>query len=509
MFVMPKEILQRESHKEGKNGVLRVLSFHKARSLSIWAWTVLVAGVAGAEVVIWPAAEGTAATNGEYQVTVNGRPVDVIYIPKPHVLYECHFPEEARQSYFAAFFDADEEVAVTVDSPRDLTQTCILPTAKGIRPIVESAHRVTFRAKPPFNVSFEPTPRHRALVFAANLPERNVPKPTDPNVRFFAPGRHHFDKVIEIGSNQTVYFAPGAWVEGGIWVKGTNVTICGRGVLSGLPWERYKGPHGRMMEFRPPGKEWPRDLCWERREPLRDITVRDVTLIGSWSWTLVTFLCENVLIDNVKILNGHVLNDDGIDVCKSRNVTIRNCFVRAQDDCIAPKYWVEGLKVENCALWTDVANIIRVGYECDGAGGRHRFSDLTFKNVDSIHQSIRKPAHDEYWSENTIQIQAANDTVMEEFLFEDFRIDHPEKGDHFLKAFTFNLNTDWNPGKEPGHIRNIRCRNVSVIGDLPEDKDTMGIWLQGTDAAHTVDSVSFENVDSRFPVTRRNLTDQR
>ena len=32
---------------------------------------------------IWPAAQGTVAIDGEYKVTVNGHPVDVVYIPKP------------------------------------------------------------------------------------------------------------------------------------------------------------------------------------------------------------------------------------------------------------------------------------------------------------------------------------------------------------------------------------------------------------------------------------------
>lgn len=484
--------------------MLNTILLHGIRSMAVVSLAVLASGTAWADVVIWPAAEGTAATNGEYRVTVNGRPVDVIYIPKPSWHDKQLNEDENLQPYYVTFFDADEEVTVAVESPKDLTKTRILPTSKGVRPNIESAHRVTFRAKPPFNLSFEPTPRHRALVIAANVPERDVPRKDDPNVRYFAPGRHHFDKVIRIGSNQTMYFAPGSWVEGAVQASGTNITICGRGVLSGLCWNRYMGPNGgRMMLICPEGIDCHKQVDCDH--PARDIVVRDISLIGSWAWTLVPTLCENVLIDNVKILNGHVLNDDGIDVCKSRHVTIKNCFVRAQDDCIAPKYWVEDLKVENCVLWADVANLIRIGYECRGADGRHKFSGLTFRNIDSVHQSCHKPPHHVAWSQNTIQIQAANNTVMEDFLFADFRIDYPEKGDHFLKAYTVNINTANNAGKEPGHIRNIGFRNVSVIGDLPDDKDTMGIWLQGADAAHTVEDVSFENVDPRFPVTRRNL----
>ncbi|MBR0068507.1 MAG: endo-polygalacturonase, partial [Kiritimatiellae bacterium] len=55
-----------------------------------------------------------------------------------------------------------------------------------------------------------------------------------------------------------------------------------------------------------------------------DIVVKVVTLMSSWTWMLVFNEAENVLVDNIKLLNGRTLNDDGIDICRSRHVTIRN-----------------------------------------------------------------------------------------------------------------------------------------------------------------------------------------
>ena len=55
----------------------------------------VVASVAAAcgEIVTWPAAPGTADTNGVFTVKVNGRAVDVIEIPKPT---HCLTGDDAR-----------------------------------------------------------------------------------------------------------------------------------------------------------------------------------------------------------------------------------------------------------------------------------------------------------------------------------------------------------------------------------------------------------------------------
>ena len=189
------------------------------KSVLAFAVVAVVAAAYG-EVVTWPAAPGTAATNGAFTVKVNGRPVDVVEIPKPT---HCLKGDDAHP-YYAAFFDADEEVTVEVTGAANMRRTRILPTRRGIAPQVKSEHAVGFRAKPPFNVAVEPSGRHGALVIAANVPEKDAPRPDDPNVVYFGPGRHRRDKAIALGSGQTLYLAPGAYVEGWVKANGTNMT---------------------------------------------------------------------------------------------------------------------------------------------------------------------------------------------------------------------------------------------------------------------------------------------
>ena len=430
--------------------------------------------LAAGEVVTWPAVE--VRTCAPLAVKVNGTPVEVMTLPAPT---HCLKGENAHP-YHAAFFDADCEVEVEVvggDAPmRDVR---ILPLAKGVKPQVTGERTMRFRATPPFTLAVEPQGRHGALIVSANVPERDAPKPDDPNVVYIGPGRHHRDTPLRIGSNQTLYLAPGAYLESAVAAHGTNITVRGRGIISGAPWAWCKGPAGHMVSLKG-----------------RDVTIRDVTLMSAYTWCLVLDGCEHACVDNVKILNGRVLNDDGIDVCQSRDVTIRNCFIRTQDDCITPKWWCEDLLVENCALWTDVANIFRIGYEC--AGKDRRYRNLTFRGIDVLHQSIHKTISQEYWAENTIFIQPANDQPFENFTFEDIRFDTVEAGDLFLTVRTFLVNDTWQHHKVAGHFRNLVVRDVHFPAAMPPN--TMGVRLESHDPAHGVADVAFENVTGCGPL---------
>ncbi len=57
-------------------------------------------------------------------------------------------------------------------------------------------------------------------------------------------------------------------------------------------------------------------------------------------WCCSLFGCRDVTISNVKLVGLWRYNADGIDVCNSQNVQVRDCFVRAFDDALV----IKGLK---------------------------------------------------------------------------------------------------------------------------------------------------------------------
>ena len=71
------------------------------------------------------------------------------------------------------------------------------------------------------------------LYIFANPPEIDAPSKDDPNVVYFAPGVYEH-KFYKLESNKIYYIAGGAFVYGRFYgVELQNVTIRGRGVISG------------------------------------------------------------------------------------------------------------------------------------------------------------------------------------------------------------------------------------------------------------------------------------
>jgi len=431
--------------------------------------------------------------SGDYLMTVggvHGTPVDVVRVPMPE--NNVWNPLE-RQPYSYAAFTATGTVDVCVRSGFiDLSKTAILPASKGVTATLRNSDTVIFRMTPPMTLVLEPRGRHRALVVSANLPEANPPRKDDPKVRYFGPGFHHQD-LITLGDGETLYLAPGAWVEGCLKAKGRNVTVCGSGVLSGACWEWQKGPCDRQ------GKKLAGSLT---RLTGENIVVRDVTLFSSFAWTLVFDGITNAVADNVKILGGRVINDDGIDVCRAKDVVLRNSFVRCQDDCVTPKWWCENLVCTNMTLWTDAANVFRTGYECESRESGLVYRNLLFRDIDVLHLPLNKTDPHRYWANCTIYIQPSRGQTMYDTVYEDIRFHDCGPMDVFLNVKTMPITQGFR-FDEPGCLKGLTLRNIR----LPDSRGGMCVNLKAHDDAHPIEGVRFENVTGYGPVTKSGKVD--
>lgn len=99
----------------------------------------------------------------------------------------------------------------------------------------------------------------------------------------------------------------------------------------------------------------------------RNVSIKDITVRYSDSWTFDLEFCENVFITGVSILNNYYrVNADGIDPVSCKNVHISNCHIVAGDDCIVCKTRedspCEDVVVTNCTL-ESVATAIKIGTE--------------------------------------------------------------------------------------------------------------------------------------------------
>ena len=209
------------------------------------------------------------------------------------------------------------------------------------------------------SVEFDGDRQHNLFLFPARP---DADKPSGASVRYFGPGEHDAGR-IDLYDGQTCYIDYGAVVYGSIYVHGDNCTIAGHGILSGRKMRHWGEQYSNgeiIFNCNPPN----------RQKVLKNLTVKDITIVDGPSWNLVVYNYEGVLIDGVNIIDWE-LNGDGIDIVCSKDVEVRNCFIRAYDDCITLKVRFNAnpvsdlcnVHVHDNLIWNDYARGIVVGPE--------------------------------------------------------------------------------------------------------------------------------------------------
>jgi hypothetical protein len=476
---------------------------------------VALFGVAAAraEVVTYPAPEGEMLSTN-YTVEVDDRPVAV---------YLARTQHHDKRPYSFAYFDFSGTVTVKIKTDLPLDTLAVRPAKYGIKPVI-SQGEATFTTDQPFNISFEPAGENIPLLLFSNPIENDPPRAGDTNVIYFGPGIHKPTR-IDLTSGQTLYIAGGAVVKAAVTSKGDNIRIMGRGILDGTDWPHSQGPTARMV--------WPADG--------RNILIQDIIIRGAWNWTVAPSRCDQVLINNLRICGSRCGNDDGIDPCNSSDVTIKNCFLRTDDDGIAVKGTAnagqeprasENITVADCTFWVDFANGFRIGAESRATGCRN----FTARNIDFIHFPNRDAVE-------VFCLQPGGNMPMENLVFENIRINgelplnfarltplppqvrgtNSPAGRRWLTDSPAWLATNSATGGTarqgrggylavPGdglYIHNVVIRNVEVYGEKPPalapnedfkpgwEPATGAVLLRGLSEQHNVRGITFENV-TRF-----------
>lgn len=121
----------------------------------------------------------------------------------------------------------------------------------------------------------------------------------------------------------------------------------------------------------------------------KGVTVRNITLRDPCMWTQIYSKCDNLLVDNVTVVTpeDYCKNLDGIDVCDSKDVIIRNCNIWSEDDSICLKSYstnnsttLENVLIENNRIHCYRANAIKLGTATYG-----RVKNITIRNNKITH----------------------------------------------------------------------------------------------------------------------------
>ena len=197
----------------------------------------------------------------------------------------------------------------------------------------------------------------------------------------------------------------------------------------------------------------------------KNITFRDVTLVGSFGWCCTFWGCENVLVDSVNIMTWRVTGD-GIDIVGTHDVEIKNCFIRTNDDCIVLKSTdycdpdglgnVYNVRAHGCVRGNSIyGNAIEIGFEtrCE------EIYNVEFYDIDIIH------GEDAGWqSGGAITIHNGDRARVHDIVYRDIRVE-----DFITRLFDFKvLDSHYSKDKERGVIEDILIENVRVVdGPFP------------------------------------------
>lgn len=366
----------------------------------------------------------------QYQVTANGKELPVYKVNVSAVPFnrvwagEQRSKEQTEPAYFVTL-DADGPVtlSVTVNEPFEWYE--IRPRSYRLQD-TRSGDTVILTADGPMQFVFTADGLHHALHIFIN------PKSARPqgDILYYGPGVHTVG-LIWLQSGQTLYLDEGAWVYGTIFAKeAEHVRILGRGVLDSSPYRRENDPAPDGHEIRDalaekgvytpevlrPSLTCANLILWG----CRDVLVEGITLVDSMRWSvIVRNHCEDITLDNIKLIGQWRYNADGIDICASRNVTVKNCFVRSFDDCFVARApylegetWdVEDITVENCVLWCDWGKALEIWCGDKPCAVRR----ITFRNIFIAHLDQMAMAVSTWYG--------SGNTVVEDLAYRDIFID--------------------------------------------------------------------------------------
>ena len=363
-----------------------------------------------------------------YQVKVNG---------KEQRVYHTEFFD------FVSFLEENEKAEVEISVNEPFQKAVIRPTASQI-PFEEDGNKISISLPAGKRVTLELDDKLESPLYI--LPGKYVQKPENATY-VFESGKAYNVGCLQLKSDETVYIEYGAVVSGRIYSRmADRVRILGNGILYGGNWHAWDENGSEQLIVSVLGE---------------DIEIRGITLLDGGSWHIVPTACKNVLIEDVNVL-GKVITGDGIDIVGSENVVVRNCFVRANDDCISIKAEefqdpsgcadVKNILVEDCIFWNaEFGNTLEIGYEtrCD------EISDVVFRNCDVVHCQ-----YEGNQSGGVLTIHNADRAHVHDIVYENIRIEDAQE--KFIDIKT--LDSKYSRDRERGMVNDILFRNIEITG---------------------------------------------
>lgn len=405
--------------------------------------------------------------------------------------------EQTEKSSFV-MLGSNSEVVLKVKPKNSFSEVKIRPTVKKIKNVVSNGVvEVTLPGQGQYSIEFGNM--HNVLTVFVN-PEKTFNILKDKDVIYFGPGIHYLDSKIILEDNQTVFIDECAIVYGGIFAQNKkNISVIGYGILDCSRMERMSEIVSLSADEMSNTALAGNPIFFSNCENIR---VEGITIVDSAEWSVRFGGCDNIIVDNIKLIGMWRYNADGCDFCNCTNAIIRNSYLRHFDDCIV----VKGLKydrhlpgenivAENCVLWCDWGRAIKIGSETCAPYIRN----LSFKECYIIHccgdmmgivQGDTGPISDvlfeniniEYTGEENLpRIQTKKEEAYKDF-------DNVFIPPLFMVQF---VKTDWSTDGEVGTVSNVKLSDINILSN---NDIAPAVGLTGNGAKENSNNINFENI---------------
>ncbi len=416
------------------------------------------------------------------------------------------------QTEIASFasFETDESVDFEITPSKSFEKVEIRPKSENIEPLIKDG-KIYFTVKNSGQYTVELDGFHEALHLFIN-PKKpyEIPDKNSSDVIYFGEGIHDVG-VIELESNQTLYIDENAVVYGRVHAIGKdNIRIIGRGIL-----DQSKIQEDPSLEFdRSPyfnvhDEERPGALVLEY---CTNVYIEGITIRDSIFLTVRLICCENILIDNVKIIGNWRYNSDGIDFVNSIDCECKNSFVRSFDDSLCLKGFffynqgdmfyngktydeLKNVKFTNCVIWNEWGHALEAGvdmcaksihdsgfYDCDVIHGTGVMLDVASFDYAEIYNITYDNIRIEYDDVHLKPMIQAKDEDVYENTDKDYL-------PTLLSSFVDYESCISQGGKKRSHIHDITFKNIYVTANTMPKSEFFGF-----DSEHSVDNITIENL---------------
>ncbi len=456
-------------------------------------------------VKVYPVVQ-TADVCADYQVKINGNAVPLQTARVSAVPLNRRWPGHQREIEQTelinfALLQADEPLVFEITAPKPFERVEIRPRTLGITPEVDGKV-IRFTLESPAYFTVEPYGRHQALhIFADDVTPYTVDL-DDPDVLYFGPGEHDVGQ-IDLKSGQTLFLDEGAVVYSCITAHGAeNIRILGHGILDNSRNKEKILYECNAVDNFAAVENAERQHCVQL-DYCTNVLIDGITIRDSLVYNIRPVCCDDLVIQNVKIIGCWRYNSDGIDSHNCRRMVIRHCFLRTYDDSICVKgldcwqkpedaYYngeyhgtARDILIENCIIWNDWANSLEIGAETRA----DEIKNITYRNCNIIH--VNGPAMGCY---NVDRAEVYN------VLYENITVEYDEEmqkgviqkqdGEQYVNPDPtyvprlIYVNTDYHAeysedAERRGKNHHFTYRNIRVYG-----KQQLWIHMDGYDETH-------------------------